>query len=123
MSWINEPSLLELREEPVRLSRYDEHCMWLMQERVAYIERRGDVCERCLGAGVYTYANTSTWRHTYGGQALTSDVCDKCWGSGVEGKPWPSHRGTVVSAKLTIEEVERLLQDMKEAKALEEVEK
>lgn len=119
MSWINEPSLRG-REYP---NGFQRHCMGLMEERVAYIERRGDVCERCLGAGVYTYANTSTWRHSVGGQALTSDVCDKCWGSGVEGKPWPSHRGTVVSSTLTLEEVEKLYRLMKEAKALEEEEK
>lgn len=61
-----------------------------------YIEWRGidlsDVCERCGGAGMCAYANTSTWRHGMGGQAITNDVCDVCWGSGSESRHWPSWR-------------------------------
>lgn len=39
-------------------------------------------CTRCNGYGVRLYGNTSTWRHTIGGAAMTTDVCDLCWGSG-----------------------------------------
>lgn len=49
-------------------------------------------CEKCGGAGVYSYANTTTFHHGAGGQAITSDVCDRCWGSGDELKNWPSHK-------------------------------
>ena len=61
-------------------------------DRLAFIERHGEPCRDCTGAGVKNYASTATWRGGYGGQAFTPDVCDRCWGSGVEGKPWPSHR-------------------------------
>ncbi len=39
-------------------------------------------CERCHGAGCYSYSSTATWRGGMGGQAFTTDVCDACWGTG-----------------------------------------
>lgn len=43
-------------------------------------------CKKCQGSGVYTYANTTTWRGGIGGQALTIDVCDECWSTGTTEK-------------------------------------
>ncbi|MBI2405089.1 hypothetical protein HYV22_02825 [Candidatus Gottesmanbacteria bacterium] len=59
-------------------------------KRLAYywefVHNRGvdNVCRTCQGLGTKGYGDTSTWRHTIGGQAMTTDVCDKCWGSGDE---------------------------------------
>lgn len=39
-------------------------------------------CPECGGTGYKGYANTSTWRHSIGGNAITEDVCDVCWGTG-----------------------------------------
>lgn len=39
-------------------------------------------CDKCGGAGVYSYGSTATWRGGIGGRMVTSDVCDRCWGSG-----------------------------------------
>lgn len=50
------------------------------------------ICRSCDGAGVATYANTSTWRGGVGGSMVTSDVCDMCWGSGASNRPWTNLR-------------------------------
>lgn len=42
----------------------------------------GDPCDRCNGAGVFSYGNTATWRGGAGGNMVTLDVCNACWGSG-----------------------------------------
>lgn len=52
------------------------------------IEKVEDVCPDCQGSGQKVYANTSTWRHGIGGQALTNGVCDTCWGSGDITNKW-----------------------------------
>lgn len=51
-------------------------------------ERRGieNICKGCNGSGTKLYANTSTWQHGIGGQAMTVDVCEDCWGTGDENK-------------------------------------
>ena len=41
-----------------------------------------EVCVSCLGSGVKTYGNTTTWKGGIGGQALTNDICNDCWGTG-----------------------------------------
>lgn len=51
-----------------------------------------DICKGCQGMGIKAYGNTSTWRHTIGGSAITHDVCEHCWGSGSASRPWPSWR-------------------------------
>jgi hypothetical protein len=68
------------------------------------LEWRGveDPCEMCGGSGVVSYANTSTWRHGFGGQAITNGVCDSCWGSGDKHHPWENLR------KLRDEEQQRI---------------
>lgn len=82
-------------EETEALSDRERRASYIGFDRLRYIERRGEPCEGCAGAGVRTYASTSTWRNTPAGQAFTEDVCDRCWGSGVEGKPWTSWREPV----------------------------
>lgn len=61
-------------------------------EQKAFVSMRDDPCTRCGGLGTIAYGNTSTWRHSAGGQMITNGPCNKCWGSGEEYKPWPSHR-------------------------------
>jgi hypothetical protein len=51
-----------------------------------------DICKGCRGMGIKAYGNTSTWRHSFGGNAITHDVCEDCWGSGSTSRPWPSWR-------------------------------
>lgn len=62
------------------------------QIRRAWQEKRGDPCDVCLGTGLRTYANTSTWRRGAGGASMTTDVCSSCWGSGsiVAWLPFPA---------------------------------
>jgi len=57
-------------------------------------ELRGieEPCRTCSGFGVRGYANTSTWMHGIGGQAITRDICDKCWGSGDSNRTWTDLR-------------------------------
>ena len=55
-------------------------------------EHEQGVCEKCSGIGSLLYGNTSTWRESVGGSAMTTGVCNKCWGSGSQEKPWPSWR-------------------------------
>lgn len=52
--------------------------------RAIWLAERGvtDRCPSCDGDGRKMYANTSTWRKGFGGQAITHDVCDVCWGTG-----------------------------------------
>jgi hypothetical protein len=45
-------------------------------------------CKECLGKGKKPYGNTSIWRKSIGGNAITVGICDKCWGSGDEENPW-----------------------------------
>jgi len=49
-------------------------------------------CKRCGGAGVSTYASSSTWGGGAGGMTPTSGVCDRCWGTGDEIRKGASYR-------------------------------
>lgn len=46
-----------------------------------------EFCPECEGAGVRSYASTSTWAGGIGGMQITADICDKCWGSGSDRRP------------------------------------
>lgn len=78
-----------LAEEPERVRA--QLVQWMGEDRMGWLERHGFVCGECMGSGIKTYPNTTTWRGGVGGQALTPGVCDGCWGSGTD-RPWPSHR-------------------------------
>lgn len=52
----------------------------------------GEECPKCQGTGTFLYSNTSMWRHSVGGRAMTWGPCDSCWGSGDKYRPWMSHR-------------------------------
>lgn len=54
--------------------------------------KQNDVCSKCGGIGLRSYANTTTWMGGIGGQSITEDTCDKCWGSGDDENPGPNLR-------------------------------
>lgn len=78
-----------------------EIVLGLLLDRVG-VRTREELCLKCSGLGVCTYASTATWRGGIGGWALTQDVCDKCWGSGNPLRPWPSWRALNLKADSAI---------------------
>jgi len=60
---------------------------------------RGVACDRCAGAGSYTYGSTATWHGGIGGAALTVGMCDRCWGSGRKDRPGPNLRAIQASLR------------------------
>jgi predicted RNase H-like nuclease (RuvC/YqgF family) len=71
----------------------NSHEMFLMWRGIC--TEAGDVvCKECSGSGIKSYANTSTYHHSIGGQAITCDVCDGCWGSGKSNEPFKNLKGS-----------------------------